>query len=149
MEPLAQHARSANKNRFLAAFVDNFIGGLATLLAISAMPEESTGLRIAAFSCTYLGYFWLCEALWSRTLGKWVCGLQVRRLNGEPCGWRAASIRTLLRIVETNPILFGGLPAGLMVLFTKRRQRLGDWLAGTVVVSSKTVAQLRQAGQGN
>lgn len=149
MDPVEQQARSANKNRFLAAFVDNFIGGIATLLAISAMPEESTELRIAAFSVTYLGYFWICESLWSRTLGKWVYGLQIRRLNGEPCGWRAASIRTLLRIVETNPILFGGLPAGLMVLFTKRRQRLGDWLAGTVVVSSKSVAQLRQVEQGD
>ncbi|MCP3963087.1 MAG: hypothetical protein GY719_35050 [bacterium] len=43
-------------------------------------------------------------------------------------------MRTLLRVFEVNPLLFGSLPAGLLVAFTKKHQRLGDSLAGTVVV---------------
>jgi len=30
--------------------------------------------------------------------------------------WRRALVRTLLRIVEANPLHFGGLPAGLVIL---------------------------------
>jgi uncharacterized RDD family membrane protein YckC len=45
------------------------------------------------------------------------------------CGWRAALIRTLLRVVGASPLLFGGLPAGVAILVSKRKQRLGDLAA--------------------
>jgi uncharacterized RDD family membrane protein YckC len=48
-------------------------------------------------------------------------------------------LRTLLRIVEVNPLLFGGLSAGLSIAATKRHQRLGDILAGTLVVRIKEI----------
>jgi hypothetical protein len=50
-------------------------------------------------------------------------------------------LRTLLRVIEVNPILLGALPAGIMLLVTKRRQRLGDLLAGTVVISNKILPE--------
>lgn len=53
---------------------------------------------------------------------------------GTPAGWREASIRTALRILEVNPILAGGLPAGLAIMVTKKRKRLGDLMADTAVV---------------
>jgi uncharacterized RDD family membrane protein YckC len=54
-----------------------------------------------------------------------------------PCGWRAALVRTLLRVVEANPLLSGGLPAGLAILASKRNQRLNDLAAGTLVISAR------------
>jgi uncharacterized RDD family membrane protein YckC len=42
-----------------------------------------------------------------------------------------------LRIIEVNPLLFGGIPAGIAVILSRRKQRIGDLLAGTVVVSDK------------
>jgi len=33
----------------------------------------------------------------------------------------------------------GGLPAGLAIIASERKQRIGDLLAGTVVVSSKLI----------
>jgi uncharacterized RDD family membrane protein YckC len=57
-----------------------------------------------------------------------------RRLDGRPCGVRESLIRTLTRIIEANPLLFGGLPAGIVVMSSERRQRLGDTLAGTIVI---------------
>ncbi len=63
----------------------------------------------------------------------------VRKLNGEPCDWTAAAIRSVLRVIEVNPLLLGGLPAGLVVISTARKQRLGDILGGTVVVSDKLI----------
>ena len=41
-----------------------------------------------------------------------------------------------MRLLEVNPLLFGGLPAGIAILTSERKQRIGDMLAGTVVVSS-------------
>jgi uncharacterized RDD family membrane protein YckC len=40
----------------------------------------------------------------------------------------------LLRLVEVNPLLVGGLPAGIVAVLSPRKQRLGDMLAGTLVV---------------
>jgi len=58
----------------------------------------------------------------------------VRKLDGSPCDWKAALIRGALRLVEVNPILLGGLPAGLAIIASARKQRIGDMLAGTLVV---------------
>jgi len=45
------------------------------------------------------------------------------------------SSRTLGRALEANPILLGGLPAGIAVFSSAQKQRVGDTLADTVVVS--------------
>lgn len=88
------------------------------------------------------------QAAFGTTIMKRAFGLAVVRLDGTRAGFREALVRTLLRIVEVNPLLFGGLPAGLSIAFTKRRQRLGDILAGTAVVRIKEVpATLGAAGK--
>jgi uncharacterized RDD family membrane protein YckC len=69
--------------------------------------------------------------------GKWLAGLTVKTLDGDRIDWRQAAIRTLLRIVEVNPFILGGLPAAICILATERRQRLGDLVAKTVVVRRK------------
>jgi len=48
------------------------------------------------------------------------------------------------RLVEVNPLLLGGLPAGIAVAMSRRRQRLGDMLAGTYVVRRKDLAAIRR-----
>ena len=42
-------------------------------------------------------------------------------------------------VIEVNPLLLGGLPAGLVVIATERKQRIGDLLAGTLVVSDQLI----------
>ncbi len=127
----------ATKARFISAIIDNLIALLLTLLAVGAIPGHLSTLRATLLVTVYLGYYFVLEALWSRTLGKYFQGLIVRKLNGEPGDWKTALIRTLLRIVEVNPILFGAIPAGLILIISERKQRLGDMLAGSVVVSDK------------
>lgn len=66
------------------------------------------------------------------TPGKKALGIAVLNDDGTPVGWRAAFIRNLLRAVDFMPFLYaGGLVA---MLFNRRFQRLGDLVAGTVVV---------------
>ena len=129
----------ASKARLMALFIDNLIALALMMLAVAFVPESLPLVKALFFVSIYLAYFVVLEALWSRTLGKFVQGLVVRKLDGNRCDWSAALIRGILRIVEVNPLLFGGLPAGLVIIASVRKQRIGDLLAGTVVVSNKLI----------
>lgn len=124
-----------SKARLLAAFLDHLLAFGLMLLIVALMPEESALIKGSLFFIAYLAYYVILEALWSRTLGKYFQGLVVRKLDGSHCGWKAALIRSMARVIEVNPLLLGGLPAGLVIISTERKQRIGDLLAGTVVVS--------------
>ena len=128
----------ASKERFIAAFIDNLFG-FAFMIAVAVLiPEGFPVIKFISYILIYFAYFIVFEALWSRTLGKYFQGLIVRKLDGNRCDWKASLIRGVLRLAEVNPILLGGLPAGLIIISSERKQRLGDILAGTVVVSDKT-----------
>jgi uncharacterized RDD family membrane protein YckC len=129
----------ASKARLIAVFIDHFIAFALMMLAVAFVPESLPVVKAVFFFVIYLAYFVVLEALWSRTLGKFFQGLVVRKLDGSPCDWTAALIRSGLRIFEVNPLLFGGLPAGLVIIASQRKQRIGDLLAGTVVVSNRLI----------
>jgi uncharacterized RDD family membrane protein YckC len=129
----------ASKSRLIAVFIDHLIGFALMMFAVALVPESLPLVKALFFFLIYLGYFVVLEAVWSRTLGKFFQGLVVRKLDGSPCDWTAALIRGLLRIIEVNPLLLGGLPAGLVIIASSRRQRIGDMLAGTVVVSNRLI----------
>jgi uncharacterized RDD family membrane protein YckC len=123
----------ASKSRLIAVFLDHLIAMGLMLFVVILIPETLPLLKAVLFFATYLAYFVVLEALWSRTVGKYFQGLIVRKLDGSRCDWKAALIRGGLRLLEVNPLL-GGLPAGLVIISTVRKQRLGDILAGTLVV---------------
>ena len=100
--------------------------------------EASSVMGWFVAALVYLLYFALSEGLWSRTLGKVLCSLKVVSAEGHRCGWGAILTRTGLRVFEANPLLLGVLPGGIVVALTKRNQRIGDLLAGTLVVESDT-----------
>jgi uncharacterized RDD family membrane protein YckC len=129
----------ASKARVIAVFIDHFVAFALMMLAVAFVPESLPIVKAVCFFLIYLAYFVVFEAVWSRTVGKFFQGLVVRKLDGSRCDWRAALIRGGLRIIEVNPLLLGGLPAGLVVIATERKQRLGDLLAGTVVVSNRLI----------
>ena len=125
--------------RFLAANLDNSVAALLFFVAAMGLANDEQPVQVlpllAAFSA-YLGYFFLSEWLLGTSPFKFCFRLHVRQLSGEPCTARQIAIRTAMRVLEINPVLLGGLPAGLSILATRHRhrQRLGDLLAGTVVV---------------
>ena len=127
----------ASKARLIAAFIDHLCAAALMLVTVATVPENYPVVKAVFFFLCYLGYFIVLEAVWSRTVGKFFQGLIIRKLDGTRCDWKAALIRSALRIIEVNPILFGGLPAGLVIIASERKQRIGDLLAGTVVVSDK------------
>lgn len=131
--------------RYFAAALDGFFAMLM-VLAVAAVVSENMPARagaavnaIVGFGVfgVYLAYFFLFEAIFATTPGKFALSLQIRTLDGGRPTWRAAFVRTAMRLVEVNPLLLGCIPAAIVIWKTPRRQRWGDILAGTVVVSNR------------
>ncbi len=123
--------------RFVALVVD---GGLFSSLGVAidrlAGGTGFTGFELEGWPVYLLGflgaaYYVLLEGLFGATLGKWTMGISVRRVDGSPCGLGPALVRNLLRVVDG---LFVYLVGAILVWTTPRRQRVGDLVAGTVVV---------------
>jgi uncharacterized RDD family membrane protein YckC len=122
------------KDRWFAAVMDNLP---ATILALVAAPQAVAYGNAAAWTAgaaAYFGYYFVSEVLFRNTLGKLFMGLCIRQTSGARCTRAQLSIRSLFRILEVNPILLGALPAALSIVFSKRKQRIGDLVAGTIVV---------------
>lgn len=137
----------ATKARIFAASVDNLLAMFVALFTASRLPALPDPDRLSVAVATYLMYFWIQEAVWSNTVGKRLFGLCIRRLNGARCGWGAAFVRTVTRVVEANPVILGGLPAALLGAFSRRHQRLGDLLSGCVVIRVSDVSSEQGAVQ--
>jgi len=118
-------------------------GGLLSFgfFAAARGVHLATGWVIAAFVLLYgaliFGYPVACETLWrGRTLGKAAMGLRVVTVEGAPVRFRHAAIRASLGLVELG--LTGGAVAVLSILVTRRHQRLGDLVAGTLVLRERS-----------
>jgi len=93
-----------------------------------ALRVAAAALFFASGWCYDLGF-----ELWGggRTPGKRLVGLRVVRADGAPVGLTESLARNLLRAVEL-PFLYA--PAVIAAAVTARHQRLGDLVAGTLVV---------------
>ncbi len=73
-----------------------------------------------------------------RTVGQMAVGLRVVRVDGGPVGLGASAARAALLLVDLYASA-GGI-GGLSIALTRRHQRLGDMVAGTMVIREKTGA---------
>ncbi len=79
------------------------------------------------------GYYWLLEAFWGgQTVGKRLVGIRVIRDNGQPATFVSSTIRNLFRIIDAMPT--GYFLGALVCFFHPRDKRIGDMVAGTIVV---------------
>lgn len=89
------------------------------------------------------GYPIALETLWrGRTLGKAAMGLRVVTVEGAPVRFRHAAVRAALSLVDFG--LTAGAGAVVTALVSRRHQRLGDLVAGTVVLRERTGARRPQ-----
>lgn len=85
------------------------------------------------------GYPITFETVWrGRTPGKAWLGLRVVTVEGAPVTFRHAAIRAALGLVDFG--LTSGVAAVISSLVSKRHQRLGDFVAGTVVLRERSGA---------
>jgi uncharacterized RDD family membrane protein YckC len=81
-----------------------------------------------------------------QTIGKMALGIRVVQLNGERVGWREVKTRWFLRgdflWISTSYFIFlipcWNIFDTFIVLLSSRQQRIGDSLAGTIVIKNKS-----------
>lgn len=135
-------------SRVLAALTDLaicFATLMVVLIAVAVLdPSDAptSGLS-ASWAMAFLilvqfvilwGYYVLFEGLMDgQTPGKRIHRLRVVREGGFSVTFAVSAVRNLVRIVDMQPVFF--YLAGLgSILLTRRGQRLGDVVAGTLVV---------------
>jgi uncharacterized RDD family membrane protein YckC len=138
-------------SRFLALAYDTLLQiligiGLMVILVVAgiAMPNAArSGIWFLAFVLLayfvlYFGYYAIFEVLWNgQTPGKKKEGLRVIKDSGRPITPAEAVGRNLMRIVDQLPVLYA---VGICsVLLSRQNKRLGDFVAGTIVVHEKSL----------
>ena len=108
---------------------------------LERFTSENIWLMILFVGFPYAFYDLLCEMfLNGQSVGKKIMGIKVISLNGNQASFSQYIIRWLFRIVDFS--IGGGLIALVMVAATERKQRLGDIVAGTVLVKIKPRIQI-------
>jgi uncharacterized RDD family membrane protein YckC len=143
-------------SRFVAIAIDTaiqFVVFLVLMLSValaapvlrrlgSLGPQWIIALLVIAGFVIYYGYFACFEAVWNgQTPGKRYAQLRVIKDDGRPVSPYDAIARNLLRIVDQLPVFYG--VAMITVLLSRQNKRLGDFVAGTVVVHEKAIEAAR------
>ena len=140
-------------NRFLACAIDHALQAVTivlmviafTLLAnysslsdqLSNAPKWVYAALIVILFLIVSGYFAFFEWMWNgQTPGKRWLKLRVIREDGRPVTFWEAAVRNLLRSFDMMPAPFYSI--GLISVFSSSTdQRIGDMVAGTVVVRER------------
>ena len=140
-------------NRFLACAIDHtfqvfvlavivisglIIANVSSLEnAIASAPKWVYAVMILLVFLIFSSYFAFFEWMWSgQTPGKRWLKLRVIREDGRPITFWEACVRNLLRTFDMMPAPFYSI--GLISVFVNGRdQRVGDMVAGTVVVRER------------
>lgn len=129
--------------RFVAQLVDVvllFVVGYGIAIATGSTTPTGYDLQ-GGPALLWFGVGWLyfigLEARSGQTVGKRLAGIVVEAADGRAIDLQASVVRNVLRIIDF--VVFYALGV-VLILLSERNQRLGDRVAGTVVV--------RQPGDG-
>lgn len=137
--------------RIGAAIIDTIIGWVLLFLVTAVLGSAGAamgeggggGAFVVSFFVlpfvVFVAYFLLLEGLWDGyTIGKKVLSIKVVKENGQPIGIGDSVLRNLLRFIDG---LFYYLVGFIFIATSDRKQRLGDRIASTVVVTDAPAAQ--------
>jgi uncharacterized RDD family membrane protein YckC len=156
MAPAGERALARLGDRFLALVLDSLLvlalfaaAGIAVARRYGGIPAEGFSfegtralLTIGITLLVTFFYYWLSEGVFGATLGKGTTGLRVQLKDGGSCGLRESFIRNLLRAIDAIAVYLVGF---FIAVLYKQRQRLGDHVAGTIVVETKVGALARSS----
>lgn len=135
--------------RIFAFFIDQIIstsyilflyilGVFDFLNNITADSSEYLTLLLIVLSPYFL-YPFLCESFMSgQTFGKKIMKIKVLKIDGYQASFSDFFIRWIIGLLEKNVVVIGLIS----IIFSKYSQRLGDFVAGTAVVSLKNKTQI-------
>jgi uncharacterized RDD family membrane protein YckC len=148
-------------SRFLAILTDSFLQGatlfflfLGFALIVSAAPKIPGAAAAVAdagakwfvagvvlfYFLLYWGYYSLFEAFWNgQTPGKRLLKIRVIKDSGRQITLFEALARNLLRVIDMLPSFY--LVGVISMLCNREQKRLGDLVAGTIVVHERSNEQ--------
>lgn len=126
---------------------------LLFLVVLTGVSMDPTGLSdlaivvlVGGAALLVMGYFLGFHiGMAGQTPGKRAVGIRVVSADGYPPSFLQYSLRTLLMMIDAVAFPLSMLSiAFFTVLYTERRQRLGDLVAGTLVLFEDRVGQVRE-----
>lgn len=116
-------------------FAIQLLNGLSnTNITYGQLPIWLGAIALLATFILFSGYFVFFEVTWQgQTPGKRAANIRVIRDDGRPIGLAQAVLRSLLLSFDGIPFFLGVI----FILFEKREKRLGDIVAGTLVVQEE------------
>ncbi len=118
-----------------ASFLFDFliIGGISILFSILFYMKFFPSFLLFFFSTQFV-YFTLFEYLSGSTIGKMVIGISVKEENMEKAEFMTSFTRNIIRFLDMAlGFYFISL---ILIKFSPKKQRLGDLIAGSVVVKN-------------
>jgi uncharacterized RDD family membrane protein YckC len=134
-------------SRFVSALVDILIQ-IALLVCVAVMLGIIGEAGLGGGGVAVLLWFVLSFAVIAfydiffevfrsgQTPGKRLNGLRVVRVEGHPVTFVASTIRNVIRVIDFLPSAY--LLGAAVILATRKNQRIGDVVAGTLVVRAGT-----------
>lgn len=148
-EQVATHRLAGTGTRFLAGLIDLTVRMPAFLLAgflIVRQGDQLTwtqrvcGATAALFAIEFI-YFFLFEVFTrGQTPGKNACTCRVVRASGGVATISQLFIRNVLRVIDFLPAFY--ILGGAVAWSGGRQQRIGDRIAGTVVVFDDSLREM-------
>ena len=141
---------AAVPSRLLAGVIDSLIqlvlffavSIIAGAVSSSVSSAATAAITIVLFVTVSVGYPVILESLLrGRTPGKMALGLRVVRDDGGPIGFRHAFVRGLTGAFLERPGVTFYMGAIFTMLLNGNGKRIGDLLAGTVVVQERVAVR--------
>jgi uncharacterized RDD family membrane protein YckC len=116
------------------------LGALAAVISEAAWDSDGDAIMYVILAVMGLlifailwGYYVFFETIWhGQSPGKRWTGLRVIQEGGYPIRFSHAAIRNIVRIADFLPFMY--VIGAIVMLVDKRSRRLGDLVAGTIVV---------------
>ncbi len=129
-----------------AAYLIDFCVQTAIDIAVFLVLEKTVSSQTSSFVASGIfaliyfvvtfGYFVTFETFdGGRSIGKRALGIKVTRLDGAGVNFKASLVRNLVRVLYLFPVFY--IVDGALIIGSRRNQRLGDFLAGTLVVRER------------
>lgn len=147
-------------SRFMALAVDTilqillYIAGIFAMIGLAkyatTLPRWIawlpgswiTALTIIFLFCVYWGYFAFFEIIWKgQTPGKRLAGIRVIKNTGRPINVYETIGRNLMRTADWLPFLY--IVGIVTMLLSRRNERLGDLVVGSIVIHDKRADTVR------
>jgi len=118
-------------------FFVSFFVAAGILNVVRELGQAAKITLAVGFFFAIWGYWTVLEVVWNgQTVGKRLLRIRVVRADGSPITAFESAVRNLLRFVDFLPSCY---PVGLITMLVDRRhRRLGDLVAGTILIREET-----------